>query len=312
MTEVYLIEVNKEEAIRYYANKFIEEGLENCSEFNYCVSINKNDKYIDFIIDHKEQILDRIKRDERVSDVYINKENEDLSFDMVFCIDYCPYYYEENYLRPELERVYLKAFIIKELQPIEITRDITTTRSIIRHFMDFYIEQATRLDDDMKDSVYYSIKEHICNTGFNEKYIDKYEVYVDRNNVKELIESLENEIDKSYIEDKANVKLIPYYKFLEILNKYNKEVEFNKDDFGKFITKKNNTYLAINNEKGEMKMKKFNQIENGLKYLELESFDDIENDIVNSYIEENEEDDDFMDLEQLTYQKGELDESEEL
>lgn len=96
MIEVYSIELNEEEAIRYYANKFIEDALEDCSEFNYCLYIDQNHERREFIINHKEQILDRIKKDEKVADVYIDEENEELSFNMVFWIDYCPYYYEES------------------------------------------------------------------------------------------------------------------------------------------------------------------------------------------------------------------------
>ena len=273
MTNVYEIDLNEKEAIRYYANKFVEDALEDCSEFNYCLYIDQNYEHKEFIINHKEQILDRIKKDERVADVYIDDKDEDLSFDMVFWIDYCPYYYEEHDLSPDIERAFLRTFIIKELQPLETSRNTTTTRNIIMHFMDSYIEKATRLDDDTKDGVYYSIKEHICNTGFNEKYIDKYEVYVDKNNIKELIKGLENEIDKLYIKEPTDVKLISYYNFLEILNKYNKQVKFNENDLGKFITKENNIYLAINNEAGEMKMEDFDNIEDCLKFLDIEDLD---------------------------------------
>lgn len=264
MKKTYQIELTEDEMIRYYANKIVEDGLDYCSEFHYDMDLNE---YEDngFVEEHKEQIIDRINRDERVLEVYLDEKYSTIN--MCFGLDYCPYYYEEYDLSPDMERTYLKAFIIKELKPIETYIDIRTTRDIVRHFMDSYIENATRLDDDMKDAIYYSIKEHICNTGFNEKYIDKYEVYVNKNNIKELIEGLENEIDKLYIKEHTDVKFISYYKFLEILNKYNKEVQFEPNDLEKFVTKENDIYLGINNVNGEMKMQDFDNIEKCLNYL---------------------------------------------
>lgn len=273
--KLYTIEMTEDESIRFYANKIVEDALEDCSEFHYDMDI---EQYEDngFVEQHKEQIIDRINRDERVLEVYFDEKYSTIN--MCFGLDYCPYYYEEYDLSLDMERTYLKAFIIKELKEIEEYIDIRTTRDIIRHFMDSYIENATRLDEDMKDAIYYSIKEHICNTGFNEKYIDKYEVYVDKNNIKELIEGLENEIDKLYIKEHTDIKQISYYKFLEILNKHNKEVQFESNELGKFVTKENGIYLGINNVNGEMKMQDFDNIEKCLNYLneELESTENLE------------------------------------
>lgn len=60
-----------QEAIKYYANKIIEDSLAECSECNYCMDI---DSYDDngFIKQHQELILAEIKKDERVSDVELD------------------------------------------------------------------------------------------------------------------------------------------------------------------------------------------------------------------------------------------------
>lgn len=276
MINVYAIELNEEEAISYYANKFIEDALEDCSEFNYCLDIDKNYEHREFIINHKEQILDKIKKDEKIADVYIDDKDGNLSFDMVFWIEYCPYYYEDNELCKSDEINNLKLFEKEILNGVSNHKGITTIRQVLRHFIDSTIDKNNRLSDDFKDNIYYNLKEHICNTGFNEKYIDKYEVYVDRNNIKELIEGLENEIDKLYIKEYTDIKQISYYKFLEILNKYNKDVQFETNELGKFITKENGIYLGINNVKGKMKMQDFDDIEKCLSYLN-EDLEHIEN-----------------------------------
>ncbi len=281
MIEVYSIELNEEEAIRYYANKFIENALEDCSEFNYCLYIDQNHEHREFIINHKEQILDRIKKDEKVADVYIDEENEELSFNMVFWIDYCPYYYEESNIGISDEINNLKLFEKEILNGVSNHKGVTTTREVLRHFIDSILDKYHRLSDEFKDNVYYNLKEHICNTGFNEKYREKYEVYIDRNNAEELIEGLENEIDKLYIKKNSNIKQITYYQFLEILNKHNKEIQFKPNDLGKFITKENGIYLGINNTNGEMKMQDFDDIKKCLNYLNedleyTENFEDEE------------------------------------
>jgi len=103
----------------------------------------------------------------------------------------------------------LKLFVVEELKPKEEYIDVIPLRSIIRHFMDSYVEVMPKLEDDEKDGIYYSIKEHIYNIGFINKYIDKYEVFIDKNNIEELIEGLESEIEKLYQQErkeKSNIE----------------------------------------------------------------------------------------------------------
>ena len=73
--------------IRYYANKIVEDGLYDTQTFSICVYF---DEYKDeeFIKEHKGEILNRINLDEKVAHV----EADDNCFDMVFYLDYCPYY----------------------------------------------------------------------------------------------------------------------------------------------------------------------------------------------------------------------------
>ena len=77
--------------IRYYANKIVEDGLYDTETFSICVYF---DEYKDeeFIKEHKEEILNLINLDEKVADVEVDEN----CFDMVFYLDYCPYYYENE------------------------------------------------------------------------------------------------------------------------------------------------------------------------------------------------------------------------
>ena len=267
MNKKYTIELTEDEMIRYYANKIVEDSLDNCSEFHYDMDVNQ---YEDngFVEQHKEQIIDRINKDEKVLEVYFDEEYSTIN--MCFGIDWCPYYYDEYDLEPETEITYLKAFIIKEIHDLEDLIDIRTTRDLVRQFMDSYIENSTRLDDDTKDAIYNSIKEHICNTGFVDKYIDKYEVYVDKNNIKELKEGLELEIDKLRLKQYYGIQYISMDKFREMINKHNKDLRFDASELGKFITKENGIYLGINNCEGEMRFIDFDNLDKCLDYLGIE------------------------------------------
>lgn len=271
----YTIELTEDEMIRYYANKFIEDSLENCSEYSYIISTDDYENS-EFIEQHKNEILDRLNKDERVSEAYIDTSWNNICFNMTFWLDYCPSYSEEYYLSPEQEEKYLKIFLKKELEPITDYIIMTTTRNLIKDFMDRYIEPNDEIDFDTKDDIYGCLKEHIYNTGFVEKYKDKYEVYINKENINELIEGIEMEIDKIHIKEYSDIKRITYYNFLELLNKYNKDIDFKTEDLKKFITKENGIYLGINNIDGEMKMQDFDTIDKCLDYLEKD-FKYIEN-----------------------------------
>jgi len=90
MNEQYTIKLTEEEMIRYYANRIIEDALDDCTEFHYDMSIDKYDDN-SFIKNHREQIIDRINRDEKVLEVYFDEKYSTIN--MCFGMDYCPYYY---------------------------------------------------------------------------------------------------------------------------------------------------------------------------------------------------------------------------
>ena len=81
MEEKFSIEMNKDEMLRYYENKIVEDGIKSCSEFNTIVNLTDyNTKEIK-LEKYKNQILQLLYRDERVADVLIDDE---FNVDMVF------------------------------------------------------------------------------------------------------------------------------------------------------------------------------------------------------------------------------------
>lgn len=85
----FKIEMTKDEMIKYYANKIVEDGIKNCYEFSNTIDIN----YYGNIEKYKNEILEEIQKDERVADVELDSEG---NFDMVFYTDFCPNYNEEE------------------------------------------------------------------------------------------------------------------------------------------------------------------------------------------------------------------------
>lgn len=54
--------------IKYYANKIVEDGIQNCYEFRNTIDIN----YYGNIEKYKNEILEEIQKDERVADVELD------------------------------------------------------------------------------------------------------------------------------------------------------------------------------------------------------------------------------------------------
>lgn len=268
--DIQIVEMTKQEAIRYYANKIIEDSLEDCSEFNYCMFFEAY-KDENFIEENSEEILREIKKDIRVMDVFIDTRGIS-SFDMVFSLDYCPCYYEDVDISPKLEKQYLKMFLesVKDRYEDYISEYRTTTRELIRDFIDKNVI-------DYKDAIYNKIKEHIDLTGFNTKYIEKYEVIVDNNNFKEFVSGLENEISNIKYLDMDGIREITREELDEMQEIFNNNEQFPLKYKGLFIFKENGMFLGIDNLDGEMYMEDFDNIEQCVNYLNNEDEEEEEN-----------------------------------
>lgn len=266
--EMLLIKMSKEDAIKFYANKIIEEGIENCSEFNYCVPLDFFDDN-GFVRKYQEEILSRIKKDERVFEVNIDNQSEEHTFDMVFPTDYCPYYYEEAELAPRDEAKYLRKFIDKLIQINNnaAPQYSTTVREVMRNFIDDPNLSRYPVSEDERENIYNKIKEYITNTKFQDKYVDIYEVTINKENVKELINELQEAGKKIDIYKKDYVTSLKKIQLDEMLKIHEDKKIFPDKYIGLFMYEAENKFLAIDNYSGDLFIEEFDTKEECLDYL---------------------------------------------
>jgi len=86
----YNVEMTKEEMIKFYANKIIEDAINGIWGFNIIVESNKYKNISEF----KQEIVEEIAEDERISYIELDKNGD---FDIVFYTDFCPSYSAEEY-----------------------------------------------------------------------------------------------------------------------------------------------------------------------------------------------------------------------
>ena len=187
--EKFKIEMTKDEMIRYYANKIVEDGIKDCYEFSNVIDIND---YGD-VAKYKKEILERIYRDERVADVNLDRYG---NFDMVFYTDFCPYYFD-------LDTIIDNNYIIDPFSEIDMLQEFggyyaekclfDNPYISIRNLINQFVE--TQTDNKEKREVLSNIiKMKLNESDFLEKNIDGIEVYVTPKNYKELEKVIEESI----------------------------------------------------------------------------------------------------------------------
>lgn len=190
--EKYKIEMRKDEMIRYYANKIVEDGIKECLEFSNTVDINNYDNIEKF----KNEILERIYRDNRVSDVYLDEEG---NFDMDFYTDYCPYYYDDS-LIDECEYDYnllLKKDLLEDFRDYYYKECLWSNPYIsIRELLDRIAEKNSLLEE-RRVCIKYIIKKILVESKFIENNIDGIEVYITPKNYKELEKVIDSYIEQN-------------------------------------------------------------------------------------------------------------------
>lgn len=178
--------MTKDEMVRYYANKIVEDGIKDTLEYSNVININN---YAD-IAKYKEEILECIYKDERVAAVYLTPEG---NFDMVFYFDYCPYYYdtenimEHRYLMDSLEEIDM---LHRFARYYERTYLIYNMYIRVMELVDRFAEEQTNNLDKI-NLIKDIIKMKLHEKGFLEKYIDGIEVYITPKNYKELEQVIE-------------------------------------------------------------------------------------------------------------------------
>ena len=180
--EKFNIEMTKDEMIRYYANKIVELGIKECSRFSNCVDISDYEDVSKF----KNEILERIYRDERVADVNLDKDG---NFDMVFYTDFCPYYYDEGEFVSENEYNYnksIKSELLKDFASYYTESYLFNHPYIsIRNLINQFAEEQSIIQED-RYAIENIIKKVLNDSNFIQNHIDGIEVYVTPKNYKEL------------------------------------------------------------------------------------------------------------------------------
>lgn len=184
----FKIEMTKDEMIRYYANKIVEDGIKETTEFNTIID-SENYKEIST---YKNEILKRIYRDERVADVNLDNEG---NFDLVFYTDFCPYYYDS-------EKVIDNNYFLDSTSLIDMFDDFKNYYSekclfnnpyiSMRNLINQFAEEQTDIKEK-REEIFNIIKLEIIDSDFISKHIDGIEVYITPDNYKEL----ENVFEKS-------------------------------------------------------------------------------------------------------------------
>lgn len=122
---------------------------------------------------------------------------------MVFYLDYCPYYYEDNIANSLNSQEEIKIFknFIKYIQRQEKLKGkdnfYTSIRVLVNDFQN-------TLKEDEKDAFYNRVKQLIFESRFIEEHIYKYEVMINyksarklkfiiNEHIEELVEEEENE-----------------------------------------------------------------------------------------------------------------------
>jgi len=269
MKQTINITMTTQEAIKYYANKIIEDSLTECSEFNYCMDIDYyNDK--DFIEKNQDLILQELQRDERVADVTLDKQHK--TFDIVFWTDYCLHYYEEYTLCLDTQITILKKFM-DQLLLIKNNSMFLLNINIQQIINDTLLQNdfPIPLTEDEQGQATNMLKEIICNSNFFNKYLDRYKLIVNKQNIKELILELQQKLQQKqqqlYQEKKKSIKVLCKDDIDTMMKIFETDKLYPSEYLDLCMYKDNEKYLAVDNTSGEMYIEEFDTEEECINYL---------------------------------------------
>ena len=188
--------MTEDEMVRFYANKIVEDGIKETTEFNTIIdSENYNG-----INKYKKEILERIYRDERVADVNLD---DDGNFDLVFYTDFCPYYYDS-------EKVIDNNYFLDSTSLIDMIdnfKSYYTEKCLfnnpyipMRKLINQFAEEQTDIIEK-REEIVNIIKLEIIDSNFINKHIDGVEVYITPYNYKELEKIFENSVQRIQSEE---------------------------------------------------------------------------------------------------------------
>lgn len=196
--EDFQISMTKDEMLKFYTNKMIEDGIRGTSDFNTWVYLKDYGDGID-LTKYKNEILQLLYQDERIADANIN--NDEFWVDMVFYTSYCPYYYDEIDIDKKEESKILSDFYYYCSSRVYQDGYIT-----IRALIDDFTNRVVPNEREERDTMEYVLKKNIVETGFIDKYIQSdNETFITLDNKKEfeaLLEIRINELQKEHEEQK--------------------------------------------------------------------------------------------------------------
>lgn len=181
-----LISLDKEEAIRYYADKIVYDCITDCTENNRIFRVDEY-KNNNFIVENFAEIVKRINLDEKVNDMQVDYKKKEI--DLVFYLEYCPHYYQDDLDISNEDRIkHLKAFESymfdwKAVTPPNWFR--TNTREAIKGYYN-----SRCVEEENEDIVYNLLSEELNKIGFVDDYLDGYNVIINSDNVEELSNKL--------------------------------------------------------------------------------------------------------------------------
>lgn len=185
----FIIDMTKDEMLRYFANKIVEDGIRDCTEFSNILSLTDYNTNNIKLENYKNEILQLLYRDERIADVTIDDK---LNVDMVFYTDFCPFYYddEESMTYSEItDNPRYQAIILAEfldyMQKCIFEESYISIRTLINNFV-----EEKQGDSESKSNLSNFLKKSIIKTGFVDKYIDNISVYITPENNKEFEKGL--------------------------------------------------------------------------------------------------------------------------
>ena len=110
---------------------------------------------------------------------------------MVFWTDYCPYCYEEHKLSKHDQSMILKSFI-DQLITIKNNSIFLLNMNIQQIINELILQNNFKIPllEDEKEEANNMLKEIICNSNFFNKYLDRYKLIVNKQNIQELIDEL--------------------------------------------------------------------------------------------------------------------------
>ena len=104
--------------------------------------------------------------------------------------------------------------------------------------------------EDEKEEANNMLKEIICNSNFFNKYLDRYKLIVNKQNIQELIDELLVKLQQLDLYKKDLIKLISKTDIDTMMKIFETDKKYPSEYIGMFRYKDNDKYLAVNNTSG--------------------------------------------------------------